>query len=548
MGFYLSPSVNVLEQDLSLIAPAVATSIAGYVTRAKKGPVWNRTLITNENDLVEIFGAPDSDTYEHFFSMAGYLDQGNTLYVVRAVDSATAQNGCFLATSAAVVTSGATYIADYTHYVPTFGSEVFQIFSKYPGAFYDYNEAITIINYTDWSAGTGQTSAYLNTVSYGPSSSDEYLILVKEKQSDGTYSLVENYIVSTSAGKLDANGDNMFVETRVNPASERIVIFYNTNSNGIAASCYEQTTSGGADGTYLDGDLVTGYDMFLNPEDVDVNILFDGANCSSIDAQKEIISICESRMDCFGLINVPKAAVVNVSDAATQYSNCLTFRNTTLSSDTNYAALYNNWHLIADKYNSVDRWVPYTGFVAGAFAYNDQVGEAWFAPAGDRRGRIKRTKQIAFSADRGYRDLLFKNGINPIVKFPGEDAEIFGDKTLQMKPSAFDQIGVRRLFIVMEKSIATAARYFIFEQNDDYTRRELKNTCTPFLADIKARRGIEDFIVITDATVNTPARVSRNELWCAIWVKPIYSSRYVVLQFNAVKPGVSFEELLAQAA
>ena len=201
---------------------------------------------------------------------------------------------------------------------------------------------------------------------------------------------------------------------------------------------------------------------------------------------------------------------------------------------------------VYDKYNRKYRWIPSSGYVAGIYAKTDDVADPWWAPAGLNRAIITSVRRLAWNPKQGHRDLLYKNGINPIVSFAGQGKVIWGQKTMLDKPSSFNRVNVRRLFIVLEKAISTAAKYFLFEPNDEISRKQLTNMINPFLRDVKARRGVYDYRVICDDTNNTPERIDRNEQWCTILIKATRTAEFIVLNFVSTKTGASFDEVAGQ--
>ena len=587
MGFYVSPSTNVVERDLSTYVPGISTSIVGYSGDFTKGPVNQKTLVTSERYLAELFGEPTTANFEHFFSAAGFLNYGNSLYVVRMVDKTTAQNSFLeVNTSAAVVspTSAADYIEFHnseeiynssgTNYSATFtsGSSIFRFAAKYPGVYGSLMNAgatpedlpdfkIALVNNTSasWNtvAGTGPASGsaaalYESYISDPPTANDEYVVIVlsrppSAKLNTDSYDVVEVIKVSSIVGKKDEYGNNIYIEDRINTSS-RYILAFDSLVAGTAADFTETelvTNGTVALTTPTASNINTGYDLFDNAENFDVNILVGGANTSTTVAS-HIIVIAESRKDCIAILDVPRTDVVDIAEVSTAITNVVDYRTLAaqLNPDTSYAAMYANWLQINDKYNDKLRWIPSSGHVAGIYSRTDEVSEPWFAPAGFARGGLRGVIKLAINPDRAQRDTLYKNGINPIVSFSGRGLVVWGQKTLQKKPSAYDRVNVRRLFIVLEKAIATAAKEFVFEQNDEFTRAILKNMIDPFLKDIKGRRGLVNYHVDTSTNINTPQRIDAGELWADIYIEPTKAGEFVVLRFNATKSGVNFEELL----
>jgi phage tail sheath protein FI len=196
-----------------------------------------------------------------------------------------------------------------------------------------------------------------------------------------------------------------------------------------------------------------------------------------------------------------------------------------------------------DKYSDTYRYIPLNGDVAGTCVRTDATRDPWFSPAGFQRGQIKNVTKLAFNPNKSQQDVLYKAGINPVVTFPGQGTILYGDKTLLARPSAFDRINVRRLFIVLEKAIATASKYQLFEFNDPFTRAQFKNLVEPFLRDVKGRRGITDFKVVCDESNNTGQVIDTNGFVADIYIKPARAINFIQLNFIATRSGISFEEV-----
>ena len=201
------------------------------------------------------------------------------------------------------------------------------------------------------------------------------------------------------------------------------------------------------------------------------------------------------------------------------------------------------WKYMYCKYTDRYVYIPLNGDVAGTCVITDRQDDPWFSPAGFNRGVIKNAVKLAYSPRKADRDTLYKNGVNPVINSPGAGIVLFGDKTLLAKPSAFNRINVRRLFIVLEKAIATAAKFQLFEFNDAFTRAQFVALVEPFLRDVQGRRGIYDFRVVCDETNNTPQVIDSNEFRADIFVKPAKSINFITLTFIATRTGISFEEL-----
>jgi len=286
---------------------------------------------------------------------------------------------------------------------------------------------------------------------------------------------------------------------------------------------------------------LAGYAKFTSAEDVDISLVLSGRNANgAVKANWIIDNICENRKDCIAFISPPQSAVVNNLGEIT--TDLTTFRNSITS--TSYAVIDSGYKYMYDKYNDTYRYVPLNGDIAGLVVRTDTVRDPWYSPAGFNRGIIKNTVKLAYNPSKADRDILYKAGINPVVTFPGQGTLLYGDKTALAKPSAFDRINVRRLFITLEKAIATAAKYTLFEFNDTFTRAQFRNLVEPFLRDVQGRRGIYDYRVVCDESNNTAEVIDRNEFVGDIYIKPAKSINFIQLNFVAVRTGVEFTEIV----
>jgi len=398
------------------------------------------------------------------------------------------------------------------------------------------------------------TSSYASGL--GGSGDEMHVIVLDE---DGQFSsgvantVLEKYsFVSKGSDALNNDGSSNYYKTIVNERSN--YIWWLTHQPGSANwgttvvaktftninTPFSASMSAGTDGTIGNSEVITAYGFLSNPDVVDVSLLISGPGNATVAA--DLISKAESRKDCMAFLSPPRASVVN--NAGAEATSILSFRSGLTSSS--YAFLDSGYKYQYDKYNDVYRYVPLNGDVAGICARTDQERDPWFSPGGLNRGIVKNSIKLAYNPTKTERDNLYVQGINPVVTFQGEGTILFGDKTLLNRPSVFDRINVRRLFIVLEKSIARAARSSLFEFNDQFTRAQFVNLVEPFLRDVQGRRGITDYRVVCDESNNTPNVIDANEFVGDIYIKPALSVNFIQLNFVAVRTGVSFEEVVGR--
>ena len=254
----------------------------------------------------------------------------------------------------------------------------------------------------------------------------------------------------------------------------------------------------------------------------------------------KIITIADQRKDLLGFISAPLNLYTEIN------TNKLTKVKAEFSAlgSTSYAVFDSSPVQMYNKYADLYVWVPASGHMAGLCANTDDVAEPWFSPAGYNRGQLRGVSKLAFNPNQSDRDELYKLSINPIVSFPGQGIILFGDKTALSRPSAFSHINVRRLFITLQKAIATFAKFSLFELNDDFTRSAFTAAVEPYLRDVQGRRGIIDFKVVCDTSNNTPVVIDSNRFVADIYIKPERSINYITLNFIATRTGVEFKEIV----
>lgn len=392
-------------------------------------------------------------------------------------------------------------------------------------------------------------------------SADEMHIVVADE--DGLWTGVKGQVVEVyqnvsmaSDAKTETGATNYYKDV-INNRSQYMWWTAHNASNTNAGSAAQGTTFvggttaqtasfvNGADGSAPTAAQINiGYNKFKNVEDVDVSFLLAAGNGQTV-VTNLINNIAEVRKDVLVCLSPTSTTVVdNASYEGKQAEDVIAYRNSLPSSS--YAVMDSAWKYQYDKYNDVYRYVPANGDTAGAMVRTDSVRDPWFSPAGFNRGQIRNVVKLAWNPSKAERDTLYKNGVNPIVTFPGQGTVLYGDKTLTAGPSSFDRINVRRLFIVLEKAIATAANQTLFEFNDEFTRAQFRNLVEPFLRDVKGRRGVSDFRVICDATNNTDQIVESNQFVGDIYIKPPKSINFIQLNFVAVRTGVEFSEITGQ--
>jgi phage tail sheath protein FI len=564
MAFQLSPGVNVSEVDLTTIVPSVPTSIGAFAGIFQWGPIDEIVTISDEVNLVERFFNPNSDNYEYWFSAANFLAYSNNLKVVRAASIATTRNAVSNG-SAVLIKNDDAYEDNFSSGASTYG----EFAARYAGALGNSLQVslCDANTFTGWAyasqfTSTPGTSTY--TSNAGGANDEIHIIVIdQDGQITGTQgSVLEKYaFVSKASDAKDDSGNTNYYKNVITNKSKYIHWLSHPTAN--AGASYANATStwgttatnksfsklsanvtisliGGVDGTVSTANVVTAYDQFDNADSVDISLVVSGpANATVVTS---LISMAESRKDCLVFVSPEKADCVD--NAGSEVTDIKAYRDTLTS--TSYAVLDSNWKYQYDKYNDVYRWVPLNGDIAGLCARTDLERDPWFSPGGLNRGIIKNAIKLAWNPTKTNRDDLYVKGINPVVTFQGEGIVLFGDKTLLSKPSAFDRINVRRLFIVLEKALARAARFSLFEFNDQFTRAQFVALVEPFLRDVQGRRGIYDFRVVCDESNNTPEVVDRNEFVGDIYIKPARSINFIQLNFVAVRTGVSFDEVVGK--
>jgi phage tail sheath protein FI len=470
------------------------------------------------------------------------------------------------ATITRTISSQGVKIKNSEHYLETFangGGVVGEFAARYPGALgnslsVSYADADT---YDAWDYKAEFDSAP-STSTYAASvggDNDELHIVIVDRTGSWTGTpgaVLEKFaFVSKAAGAKKADGTNNHYKDVLNANSQYIWwMDYNTTcgnwgtvANGtsfamLADPVQYDLSSGADDYTMTEGQQQTAYDLFSNGELYDVSLIIAGKATAA--TARIIADIAQTRADCVAFVSPQDVDSGDpiIGNTSTQADKIVAYRNE-MNTIHSYAVMDSGFKYQYDRYNDKYRYVALNADVAGLCARTDYTNDPWYSPGGYNRGQIKNVVRLAHNPDKTNRDTLYKAGVNPVVSFPGQGIILYGDKTMQTKPSAFDRINVRRLFIVLEKAIATAAKFQLFEFNDGFTRAQFKNLVEPFLRDVQGRRGIVDFRVKCDDTNNTGEVIDRNEFVADIFIKPNRSINFITLNFVAARSSANFSEI-----
>lgn len=541
-------SANQYSSDIDLRAATTNTSFNNANTKITLSVGSNTATITLANSAALSGDTPTSfaATVAAMFNVGDFINVGNSS-IGRQALKITGVGSVAVVNTAGTNTGTATFtlsLAQPLKLSTDIASNTVSRFWEY------YNQVDSAPGRSAYVAANGNTAA-----------NDEiHLVVVDE---DGGFTGAPGTVLEVYKGLSRAtdaklsDGSSNYYKTVINDRSN-FVWWASDRSNALSATATQVSSStnvtplslsfqGGVDGDEVTtpfADIARAYDLFVSPEDVDIALVLTGSARGGTNGEQLpnylIDNIAEVRKDCVVFVSPQAADVVNQSLDAAQ--NVVDFRNSVRSSS--FAVMDSGYKYQYDKYNDIYRYVPLNGDIAGLCVRTDNQRDPWFSPAGTSRGQIRNIIKLAFNPNGAQRDLLYKNGINPVITQPGQGAILYGDKTLLAKPSAFDRINVRRLFIVLEKAVSQAAKSFLFEFNDEFTRTQFRNLVEPFLRDVQGRRGIYDFKVVCDETNNTPEVVDANRFVGDIYVKPAKSVNYIQLNFVAVRSGIEFSEIV----
>jgi len=568
-----SPAVVVKEIDLTSSVPGVQSTTGAFVGNFRWGPVGQRVQVSNETELVNTFANPDSYNTIDFHTAAYYLKYGNNLQVVRESTTASLNSWGTIFQTASDSAGGGDKIDNKVSFdanLSTLEAQGYTFIGRYPGILGN-SLKVSICPGADSSgifdawAYKSSFDAYPSTSTYADnrsSSLDEMHIIVVDQDGEFTGTagtVLERFpFVSQAADAKAADGTSIFAKDVINQTSEYV---YMLNAVDSAHASFGQPASGANNyrgshttdielangvnsGTLTATEFALGHDLFEDKDVVEIDFLIAPDNSSSthITVVNDLVANAAARKDCIVVASPRRSDVVGVTSAATITTNIVSTADDFTNSS--YLVVDGNYLKVYDKYNDQYIQIPASSSTAGIMAATDRDRAPWFSPAGQRRGQYLGVTAIDYIPTKAQRDTLYKAGVNPVANIPGQGIVLFGDKTKLARPSAFDRINVRRLFLVLERAISRAAESVLFEFNDEFTRAEFVNIVEPLLREVQGRRGITDFRVVCDETNNTQAVIDRNEFVASIFIKPARSINYVTLNFVAVRTGVEFTEVV----
>ena len=554
--------VRVLDDDTALnaVASGSATLIKNdddYVNNHSTGQgsngMWAAKYPGAIGNSLKVSFA-DYSNYDDNSVASATVTAGGTGYSSAPTVTFSAPTSGITATGTATVSGGAVTAVTITNAGNGYTSAPTITFSGGGGS----GAAATAVLASDWLYKDNFSTAPLtsfNTLLKGGANDELHIIVIDE---DGLFTGTRNTVLEKFEGLSKASdargldGESIFYKDVINEQSKYIYwtdhpagdsTWGNSQAGQTFTSDYTAgesvvSLSGGVDDAPDSGDIQAGYLLFADKETIDVSLIITG-DIGTTDQKYIQDNVARSRKDCICFVSPQKSSVVN--NAGSEVTSIVANRNALTG--TSYSVMDGNFKYMYDRYNNVYRWVPLNGDIAGLCVNTDNVSDPWFSPAGYNRGIIKNAVKLAFNPTQANRDDLYQAGVNPVINKPGSGVVLLGDKTMLAASSAFNRINVRRLFMVVEKAIAAAAKFQLFEFNDAFTRSQFTSLITPFLRDVQGRRGLYDFKVICNESNNTGEVIDRNEFVADIFLKPAKSINFIQLNFIATRTGVSFDEI-----
>lgn len=522
-----SPSVTIKESDLATFVNPGSITIGAIVGNFVWGPCDTPTICTNEDDLLKMFGEPTDDNYKDWFSARNFLSYSNDLRLVRIV-ATTSKNASDVEKEASLIKS----MYDFTTQLSILGDELktAKIFARYPGT-YGNDISVVISDKEALESSDNKLAPYINQ------------LVTDDTVAVGVFkgnSLVEFGIYSFNKDAKNFNGDSNYVISAINERSsyiylieKKLITYTGTTRNSVNI---DVKLSGGILDTPAAGDYTAGWSIFKDADLYSVSLLMQGGADGSV-GKYILENVAATRKDAIACVSPQEEEVVNVANNEVVKKICEASSAMGYSS---YRFMDGNYKYQYDAYNNVYRWVPLNGDIAGIFAEVDAESAPWFSPGNHT---IKDCIKLAFNPSKADRDEFYKYRVNPVTSFTNTGFVLYGDWTGAAPTTSFNFVNVRRLFLYIEKSIAEYARQVMWKQNDTITQTIFFQAVDPFLRSVQGGRGIQDYKIICDKTVNTSDIVNAGKFIAKIFVKPIYSIRWVEITFVSTRSDVSFEEI-----
>ena len=563
-----SPAVVIKEVDLSGVVPNVQSTMGAIVGNYRWGPVETRERISDESQLAATFGNPDDTHSIDFHTAAYYLRYSSDLTVTRTVNGAINAHDNVNASADNPLVKNRD---NWDDQIASRDSDGHTFIAKWPGEMGNSLKVSVCPAHTASFAGWAYKSSFDNqpgtsaTASDLNASNDEIHIVVIDTLGNfgAKGAVLETFpFVSLATNSKQADGSTNYAVNVVNNASQYVwMAGFETAFSDVGAgttadnaddfilsspAVKEYQMAGGTNSAALTpAGVATGFDLYEDQDTVEVDFLVAPSMNSRTDhttVVNDLAAIAIARKDCVAVASPARSDVVGLADANTITTNIETTADTFTA--TSYLVADSNFLKVYDKYNDKYIHIPAASSTAGIMSASDANAAPWVSPAGARRGSYLGVTNLAYSPTKAQRDTLYKASVNPVANIPGQGVLLFGDKTHMNRPSAFDRINVRRLFLTVERAIGEAAKNVMFELNDEFTRAEFVNIVEPLLREIKGRRGITDFKVVCNETNNTAAVIDRNEFVANVFIKPARSINFITLNFVAVRSGVEFEEVV----
>ncbi len=601
----LSPDVNIKEITFGGVIPLVQTTAAAVAGRFNRGPLNVPVLISGEDELVQIFGKPDSTNYMEWFCAAQFLNYSSSLYVVRAeptgILNATISGTGFLIDNAntfyGLTSANKTTIGTFAAKDPGLGGNdlgVIIVDNSGWAAFKTWAATITTMpsnrTFDQYFTAQPGTSAFVSALAVNPAEAknDEVHVLVYDNTGNVTgtrYTVLEVFQgLSKVLDAVDRTGSPLYAVDKINLtskylwmtsfpttstatstnfdantgiyASQLIPVGYtmaafDVVSTGTTYSLQHALSGGVAGTTATDAQIITAYGTVANKDTINIGHLITAGH--DIPVIQYVVQDVASgygsgRGDCVAYGSVYNTTVgtpIKDTDTTPEQEAVTCKQSWNINdSDGEYFFVDSGYKYIYDKYNRMYRWIPLNGDTAGIAARLGFIAQEYYSPGGFNRGGVKNVVKLAFNPTKAQRDVLYPNSINAVVNFVNDGPTLYGDKMATVKPGPFSRYNVRRLFIILEKAIGTAAKYDLFEFNDTFTQAGFKAMVNPFLGTIQGNRGISDYLVTCDGTNNTPDIVNSNQFVGSVYVKPAHSINNITLNFVATPAGVTFSTVI----